>query len=281
LVAAHLCLCVVAVCLWSPHTWTAPPTHTAGPLADLWAFDPAAGAWADLSPAAGAAAPRARAFLGLAAPGGGGLYLFGGKDRAAFLGDLWRYDTAAGGWADLSAAAGGDPPPRARAYHGVAAHGGLVFVFGGWSLAGGPGPEGRGMGVWGDRGGMLGEWEGGRRVAGEMDMRGERGERRVEERKRGTGSLLCRPLLSFCVCGRVEWMGDEERGGERRASLSFLRHRSPSPPSRLLARGSSPASPHSHRVPPGDPGRSLKRSAGSERSKHPGMQGRLRAIQAR
>ena len=108
-----------------------------GYFGDLWAYDPSAANWTDLS---SSDAPTVRAFHGFAAVAGR-LYAFGGKNGTAFLGDLWAWDPAAEAgerWANLSERAGGDAPPGPRAYLGFAAHGDLLFVFGGWCIAGEP-----------------------------------------------------------------------------------------------------------------------------------------------
>ena len=57
----------------------------AGVLTDLFAFDPVALAWTDLSESAAGAGPTPRARAGLAAAGGR-LFVFGGYQREWFLG---------------------------------------------------------------------------------------------------------------------------------------------------------------------------------------------------
>lgn len=109
-----------------------------GPLADLWTFNPASSNWTDLTSSARGDFPSPRVFFGMATAGER-LFIFGGKNETAFLGDLKCWDPATGYWTDLSSSSG-DCAPAPRAYHSFAEHGGLLFLFGGWGYSGTPPP---------------------------------------------------------------------------------------------------------------------------------------------
>ena len=101
------------------HTWTVDKAGVKAYLfggrdgstvhGDLWAYDLAADTWQRLSPAGAALAAR----LGHEAAWipGRGLVTFGGQAGSTFVGDLWLYEPATGGWVELPAA-GDAPVPR-------------------------------------------------------------------------------------------------------------------------------------------------------------------------
>jgi hypothetical protein len=105
------------------------------PLGDLWAFDPAARTWTELTPASG---PTARSNPALIHDShSGSTWLIDGLTEAGYTADLWTLDLAAGGgapgWVETSPA-GAAPEPRAS--HDAAVLGGDVYLFGGFGANG-------------------------------------------------------------------------------------------------------------------------------------------------
>eukprot|EP00741_Cyanophora_paradoxa_P016684 tig00020934_g16113.t1 len=102
---------------------------------DLFAFDPAKGAWSKVD--AAGTPPAARVGHAAAAALGRYLYIFGGRTGVSqellSMNDLWQFDAETREWSEVKAA--GNPPP-VRSYHAMASIGSRVFVFAG-SGAGG------------------------------------------------------------------------------------------------------------------------------------------------
>ena len=101
-------------------------------LSDLYAFDPIAVAWMDLSDAGSGIPPTARDSHGFTSAGGE-LYVHGGCADVScndVLGDLHSYDPVARVWTDLSQPAGGSVP-TARSNHGFTSAAGKLYVHGG------------------------------------------------------------------------------------------------------------------------------------------------------
>ncbi|MDF1563313.1 MAG: kelch repeat-containing protein [Deltaproteobacteria bacterium] len=71
----------------------------AGPLADTWEGDAAAGTWTPLSPGA---SPPAREGASMASLPTAGVLLHGGRDATQDLAETWRYDPGAGTWVGAS-----------------------------------------------------------------------------------------------------------------------------------------------------------------------------------
>jgi N-acetylneuraminic acid mutarotase len=79
-------------------------------LNDTWVYDPTANAWTELSPAG--ALPSARCDFAMTyASTRGYVFLFGGWDGGACLGDTWRYFPSGSTWKRLTPV-GKVPPPR-------------------------------------------------------------------------------------------------------------------------------------------------------------------------
>jgi hypothetical protein len=97
------------------------------PLGDLWAFDPEARSWADLTPAAGPT-PRSNPALVLAA-GADAAWLVGGLTEAGYAADVWRLvlDDDGATWEEIPS--GDGPSPRAS--HDATISDGHVYLFGG------------------------------------------------------------------------------------------------------------------------------------------------------
>ncbi|KAI8475700.1 MAG: kelch repeat protein [Monoraphidium minutum] len=115
-----------------------------GRLADLWRYDPAAAAWAELPAAPAGVLPRGGASL-VADASGGRLLVMGGFSGKE-LGDAHTYDIAAGRWlcgdGGAEACGGCASPIPARSVFGAAVHacggsedgcghGGHILLFGG------------------------------------------------------------------------------------------------------------------------------------------------------
>jgi hypothetical protein len=132
-----------------------PPREVA--LADLWAFDLAAGEWKALSDGT-IGCPGARwHHAGLIDAARSQVVIYGGQDAAGRLADTWAFDLensggssgSSSGWRLLNDGLDSDSPgPRALAVAALRAPRGQLIVCGGgdvWSLAfgrGGPGPDG-------------------------------------------------------------------------------------------------------------------------------------------
>ena len=103
------------------------------PLGDLWAFDPAAGEWTELTPAAGPAARANPALIHDEASAR--TWVIDGLTEGGYTADLWMLDLGgdAPGWVELSPV---DVAPAPRASHDAALLGGDIYLFGGF------GPEG-------------------------------------------------------------------------------------------------------------------------------------------
>ena len=99
------------------------------PQGDLWSFDPVAGAWIELTPAAG---PAARTNPALVADSDSGrALLVAGLTEAGYVADLWSLalaDPAPPVWDELTTA-GASPTPRAS--HDATLCGGRLYLFGG------------------------------------------------------------------------------------------------------------------------------------------------------
>ena len=103
-------------------------------LSDLYAFDPVAVAWTDLTDGAYGLPPRARNSHGFTSAGGK-VYVHGGEhcewnNESIILDDLHMFDPVAKAWTDLSAPAGGTAP-TARNGHGFTSANGTLYVHGG------------------------------------------------------------------------------------------------------------------------------------------------------
>jgi hypothetical protein len=107
---------------------------TDGRFDDTWLYDLQAGQWTDVSPT-GSQRPLPRCLMRLAAdPERERLLLFGGQSNtAAYLGDLWAFDTVSHGWEELDL----DNPP-ARNLYSLArrSDSGDLILFGGASADG-------------------------------------------------------------------------------------------------------------------------------------------------
>lgn len=105
------------------------------PQGDLWAFDPAAQTWTELTPAAGPAARSNPALI--QDETSARTWLIDGLTEGGYTADLWMLDLAAGGaapgWVEVSPV---DVAPAPRASHDAALLDGDVYLFGGF------GPEG-------------------------------------------------------------------------------------------------------------------------------------------
>jgi hypothetical protein len=102
------------------------------PLGDLWAFDPAARTWTELTPPA---SPAARSNPALVRDdAAGAIWLVDGLTEAGYAADLWTLDLAQTPlWSDV---AQGADVPAPRASHDAAALDGAVYLFGGIGDAG-------------------------------------------------------------------------------------------------------------------------------------------------
>ncbi len=98
------------------------------PQGDAWSFDPAAGQWVELTPAA-SPEPRSNPAL-VAAPGGSAALLVGGLSAGGYVADGWLGTIADGAltWTALEFA-GVAPSPRAS--HDMATLGDRAYLFGG------------------------------------------------------------------------------------------------------------------------------------------------------
>lgn len=103
------------------------------PQGDLWAFDPAARTWAELTPADGPAARSNPALVRDDASGD--TWLIGGLTEAGYSADLWSLDQGsdAAAW---QAVGQGDVVPEPRASHDATRLEGGVYLFGGYGNAG-------------------------------------------------------------------------------------------------------------------------------------------------
>jgi hypothetical protein len=104
------------------------------PQGDLWAFDPVAGAWTEMIPAAGPAARTNPALV--VDPANGRALLLAGLTDAGYVADLWSLDLddpASPAWRELTAAGAGPAP---RASHDATISGDRLYLFGGNGDAG-------------------------------------------------------------------------------------------------------------------------------------------------
>jgi N-acetylneuraminic acid mutarotase len=89
--------------------------------AGLFRYDPATGAWTEISKLPHPIGQHAMTHFG------GALYLIGGQDEGTDLNSIWRYDIASDTWSALQ------PMPTARHSHAIARAGPLLYVTGGRS----------------------------------------------------------------------------------------------------------------------------------------------------
>lgn len=99
------------------------------PLGDLWAFDPAARSWQDVTPATGPAARSNPALI--QDEDSSRIWLVDGLTEGGYAADLWMLDLGgdAPGWVEVSPA---DVVPAPRASHDAALLDGDVYLFGGF-----------------------------------------------------------------------------------------------------------------------------------------------------
>jgi len=101
------------------------------PQNDTWAFDLSTDSWSEID----AANPPPSRLYHAVATDGDRLYVYGGGDEGAFLGDfyadLWAFDPADASWTQLHDGSGNAPAPRIWANLEFDASGSRLLLFGG------------------------------------------------------------------------------------------------------------------------------------------------------
>jgi hypothetical protein len=94
---------------------------------DLWSFDLASNAWADVD----LRGPKARSGSATAvAPDGSGFYYFGGESDDTVFGDLWWFDFAGPAWQEITTKSGDAPVKRSGVKGAIDALGRFVITHG-------------------------------------------------------------------------------------------------------------------------------------------------------
>ncbi len=101
-----------------------------GYLHDFWRFDIPQSRWVDLTAASGAERISPRSYNGLAVDGQGIVWMAGGFDNPAVLGELWRYDPQIGTWREVPVDADG-LLPRVTYEMQYRPQDGSLYLFGG------------------------------------------------------------------------------------------------------------------------------------------------------